>query len=143
MIALIVHEREISRQIESTERRAEQRCKNYNPTNVHWQVVDSLIEKQHEITQNMDNITNAVPTDEDMGMTSIVTEFMQKDSVPTKSSAIIIDIANSNGMSHNNDNYEYVDVICDGPQKTALKMQNKVHTVMVGQIMMMIVYKKQ
>ena len=36
MVALIVHERAISRQIESAERRTEQRCKNYNPTNVQW-----------------------------------------------------------------------------------------------------------
>ena len=58
-------------------------------------MVDSLIEKQNNITQKMDNITNSVSTDaNNIGMPSIVAEFIQKDSVPTKPSARIIDIAN-------------------------------------------------
>ena len=35
MISTIAHEQAISRQIESAERRAELRCKKYDPTNVH------------------------------------------------------------------------------------------------------------
>ena len=60
---------------------------------------------------------NTLPTDDTMGMTSIVTGFMQKDSVSTNPSARIIDIANSDIMSHNNDDWKSEDVNCASPQK--------------------------
>ena len=53
MISTIAHEQSISRQIESAERRAELRCKKYDPTNVHWKVVDELLAKQAVLTEKM------------------------------------------------------------------------------------------
>ena len=54
---------------------------------------------------------------------------MQKDSASTKPSARIIDISNSDAMSHNNNHYRSVDVTCDTPQKTALtNAEESVHS---------------
>ena len=76
MISLIAHERAISRQIDSAERRAEMRCKKYDPTNMHWKVVDLLLKKQAGIMKKMEENTASFENNDYMNGVSIVSELM-------------------------------------------------------------------
>ena len=79
-VALIAHESAIARQIEAAERRANQRCPQYTPTNVYWQAVDTLVSKQVEINTRMDALTKSVAVDEEVEGDSIVTRFLNQES---------------------------------------------------------------
>ena len=59
-LVLIVHESSIARQIDATERRATVRCKKYDPDNIHWKHVDTLLEEQAELTRNIKSFTTSI-----------------------------------------------------------------------------------
>ena len=98
MISLIAHERAISRQIDSAERRAEMRCKKYDATNMHWKIVDALLKKQASITTKMEVNTASLENNDDMNGVSIVSDFMNQKS-PSKGSK---NAANCNNQSVGN-----------------------------------------
>jgi len=97
MVALIAYDRSIARQIESAERRAGLRCNPYDRNNIHWKAVDELIEKQTAITEKMGNLTS-VGKDEDTGVDSIVTEFLNQQRPQKKRKTTTINIADSDGV---------------------------------------------
>ena len=90
MISTIAHEQAISRQIQAAERRAELRCKEYDPSNMHWKVVDELLAKQAVLTQKMEKNTASFTSTDEMNGVSIVSEFMDESS-PTKPSKHVVD----------------------------------------------------
>ena len=98
MISLIAHERAISRQIDSAERRAEMRCKKYDATNMHWKIVDALLKKQASITTKMEVNTASLENNDDMNGVSIVSDFMNQ-KIPSKGSK---NAANCNNQSFGN-----------------------------------------
>jgi len=60
LVALIAHESAIARQVDAAERRATVCCKEYNPDNIHWKHVDSLLEEQAELTRNIKTFTKTI-----------------------------------------------------------------------------------
>lgn len=60
LVALIAHESAIARQVDAAERRATVRCKKYDPNNVHWKHVDTLLEEQAELTRNIKTFTRSI-----------------------------------------------------------------------------------
>ena len=85
MVALIVHERAISKQIDSAERRAEKWCETYDASNSHWKIFDDLLVKQIEITSKMEEMSRVATVDQGLGSDSIVSEFMNMSSPHKKS----------------------------------------------------------
>ena len=100
MILMIAHERAISRQIESAERRAEMRCKKYDATNMHWKVVDTLLAKQAGITKKMGDTTASFQNNDDMNGVSIVSEFLNEKSPSKRSKNVCSNITNGSNVTN-------------------------------------------
>ena len=49
LVALSIEESALGRRIESTEKRAESRCKDYDKSNIHWKKVDELLDMQDDV----------------------------------------------------------------------------------------------
>ena len=74
LVGFFIEEGAISRQIEQAERRAESRCPEYDPNNIFWQRVDSLLEQQENVLKqmrefNMKQITKTFETDKILSIT--------------------------------------------------------------------------
>ena len=102
MVASIAHERAILSQIELAERRLVQRCNKYDATNLHWKVVDKILAKQVEVTQRMESLTNVEDNDDDMGLDSIVSEFINQNS-PKRKSKIDEDLDTNKNVTNDDD----------------------------------------
>ena len=67
-MALSIEESALGHRIESAEKRAESRCKDYDKSNIHWKKVDELLGMQddvlrriHDLTKTMNEPINKVP----------------------------------------------------------------------------------
>ena len=87
IVGFSIEEAALGRQIETAERRAAVRCPVYDPTNVHWQRVDRLIEEQDEVIQRIRDFN-----EHKVKPPPVVTQFLDKDS-PEKSIPASIDIS--------------------------------------------------
>jgi len=58
MIGLVAIENSLCKQVESAERRATVRCKEYDSNNIHWKRVDDLIEEHNEAIKNLKEFVN-------------------------------------------------------------------------------------
>ena len=61
-MALIAHESSLGRQIDASKRRAELRCTEHDPENIHWQTCDALVEQKSKLNLSAANFAkNAKP----------------------------------------------------------------------------------
>ena len=65
LVALIANESALMRQVDAAERRAIIRCKEYDPTNRFWKMVDDLMDEQAESTAKLKEFKNSVDTTKD------------------------------------------------------------------------------
>ena len=61
----------------------EKRCKKCDPINARWKLVDSLIEKQADVTTKMEEIATSFDADQDLGSDSDLADFLNQKS-PSK-----------------------------------------------------------
>ena len=69
---------------------------------MHWKVVDKLLAKQVQIIQRMDSLTNVEDNDDNMGLDSIVSDFINQNS-PKKQSKIDEDLDTNKNATNNDD----------------------------------------
>ena len=60
---MIAQEQALGRQIDTTERRATQRCKIYDSTNTYWKIVDDLLSEQQSINKQLREQSDAMQAD--------------------------------------------------------------------------------
>ena len=58
LVGLSIEISAISRQIIQAEKRAEMRCSEYDPENIHWQRVDNLLQLQADTTKKLNRLYN-------------------------------------------------------------------------------------
>ena len=77
IVALSIEESAIGRQLNVAEKRAEQRCPEYNATNIYWKRVDELIEDQQSVMDRIKSFNSTVDTS---NQNTDVSKFLNQDS---------------------------------------------------------------
>ena len=100
-IFLIAQEQALGRQIDSAERRATQRCKDYDSTNPYWKTEDDLLTEQQSINKQLRDQSAAMQAD---AMTINVDEGGEKANSKNNSSTNSTKVMDMTGTSIESDN---------------------------------------
>ena len=111
IVGLSIESSAIERQLAHAEKRAEVRCPEYNPSNVHWKRVDNLLEQQDEVVKRLHKM-NKTSSRTVKKVTQFLNQFSSKkeklsNTVPSIPHEVIVDSdlnSNEGETEENGDN---------------------------------------
>ena len=110
---MIAQEQALGRQIDAAERRATQRCKDYDSTNQYWKTVDDLLSEQQSINKQLREQSAAMQADATrINVDEGGEKGISKNNSPTNSTKVM-DVTGTSNEMINSDSHDNEDSIND------------------------------